>query len=61
MFIRKSDEKLYQTRFNVHEIATRDDTSNLTIDEIKQFTNPMDNFNHWKQQQSENNKENIIH
>ena len=39
MFIRKSDEKLYQTRFNVHEIATRDDTSNLTIDEIKQFTN----------------------
>lgn len=59
MFIRKSDEKLYQTRFNVHEIATREDTSNITIDEIKQFTNPMDNFNHWKQQQSENNKENI--
>ena len=60
IFIKKSDGKLYQTRFDVHEFATRDTL--ITFDEIKQITNPMNNFNNWKlqQQQSEIGKENII-
>ncbi|RCK64837.1 SCF-associated factor 1 [Candida viswanathii] len=49
MFIRKSDQKLYQLRFDVHELASRDGP--IEPDELRRKINPMDNFNNWREQQ----------
>lgn len=49
MFIRKSDEKLYQIRFNAHDFATRD--TPIEPDELRQRISSMDNFNNWRAEQ----------
>ncbi|KAI5965402.1 uncharacterized protein KGF55_001623 [Candida pseudojiufengensis] len=50
LYIKKSDNKLYQFRINAQEFATRDDP--VDDEELKRMTKPMDIFNDWKTSQT---------
>ncbi|RLV89077.1 SCF-associated factor 1 [Spathaspora sp. JA1] len=57
LYIRKSDEKLYQFRFNAHELARR--SSAIDNDELLSWISPMNNFNNWKSSVASEGVENV--
>ncbi|KAI5950276.1 hypothetical protein KGF54_005233 [Candida jiufengensis] len=55
LFIRKSDQKLYQFRINAHEYANKDNNETIDDSELKRMIIPMNSFNDWKTSQSTKN------
>ena len=54
LYVKKSDSKLYQFRFNAHELASRDDSNTVGQEELTRNIYAMDNFNNWLVEQMEN-------
>ncbi|CAK9439971.1 uncharacterized protein LODBEIA_P40710 [Lodderomyces beijingensis] len=54
LYIKKSDSRLYQFRFNAHEFASRDADDVIEVEELNSKVYPMANFNTWLDNQVEN-------
>ncbi|KAG7660344.1 uncharacterized protein J8A68_006141 [[Candida] subhashii] len=57
IYIKRSDGKLYQFKFNAHDFATRN--TPINPDEITNCIQPMSNFNNWKSNIEQQGAENV--
>lgn len=57
LYIKKSDRKLYQFKFNASDFATREQP--ISSDEIKNCIEPMVNFNNWRTTIEQQGVENV--
>ncbi|EGW30594.1 uncharacterized protein SPAPADRAFT_157841 [Spathaspora passalidarum NRRL Y-27907] len=59
LYIKQSEDKLYQFRMDAHDFAQRNVDSVISNDELFNCISPMDNFNNWKLNYENQGMENI--